>query len=250
MARKYRSNQITFKIDGFTPATLPSARLAQYLLDLNALLGSTTNVHFERLGKGSAQIIQWAESAALPAIRQRVVSASIETTKRKPELAEAYGRINKHLVEDNSAGILRIGRDKVLDFPGRHVEVGQIVGPVTQNEYLDGQLVRIGGIDASVPVHLREGEGDSEQFHYCTANVAEARKLAPYLYGQTIRVFGTAHWYRYPDGQWRLELFRVENFQPLEDIPLREAVERLRSVPHGDWDDTISDKINLREGGE
>jgi len=246
MARKFRTNQITFKIDGFTPATLPSARLAQYLLDLHALLGAGGKIHFEKLGKGSTQIIQWAEPSALPGIRKRVVSFRIHRDKGAPEVAEAYDRLHRHLLEDNSAGNLRIGREKVLDFPGQRTEERKVVGPVTQNEYLDGQLVRIGGIDATVPVHLREGE----DFHYCTANVDVARKLAPYLYGQTIRVFGLAYWYRYPQGVWQLDHFRVENFQPLEDVPLQEAVERLRAVPHEDWDDTISDKIKLREGGE
>ena len=245
MARKIRNNQIIFRIDGFTPATLPSARLAQYLLDLNALLGSTTKVHFAKIGKGSAKIIQWAEPKALPVIRQRVFSVKVNKNKGAPELVEAVERLNNHLIEDEAAGNLRIGRDKVLDFPGKRTEERRIIGPVTQNEYLDGQLVRIGGIDATVPVHLREGE----DFHYCTANVEVAKKLAPYLYGQTIRVFGVAYWYRYPKGQWQLDHFRVENFQALEDIPLREAVERLRSIPHDDWDETISGKIKLREGG-
>jgi hypothetical protein len=245
MARKYRNNQITFKIDGFTPATLPSARLAQYLLDLNALLGSGTKVHFQSLRKGSAQIVQWAEAKALPVIRQRAFAAQTEKPKRALELTEAYERLNQHLVEDNSAATLRIGREKVLDFPGKRTELREIIGPITQSEYLDGQLVRIGGIDATVPVHLREGD----DFHFCTANIEIAKKLAPYLYGQTIRVFGIAYWYRHPKGQWKLDHFRVENFQPLEDISIREATERLRSVPHDDWDETISGKIKLREGG-
>lgn len=244
MASKYRNNEIIFRIDGFTPATLPSARLAQYLLDLNALLGSAPKVHFKRLGKGSAQIIQWAEPKVLPEIRKRIVSVGINKSKAAPELVEAYDKINRHLVEDNSAGKLRIGSEKILDFPGKRTQARKIIGPITQNEYLDGQLVRIGGIDATVPVHLREGE----DFHYCTANVTVAKQLAPYLFGQTIRVYGVAHWYRYPQGVWRCDLFRVETFQPLEDVPLHEAVERLRAIPHEDWDESASDKIKLREG--
>jgi hypothetical protein len=244
MARKYRNNQITFKIDGFTPATLPSARLGQYLLDLNALIGSGTKVHFQTLRKGSAQIVQWVETKALPVIRERLTAAKAEKPKRALELTEAYERLNQHLVEDNSAGTLRIGADKVLDFPGRHTELRQIIGPVTQSEYLDGQLVRIGGIDATVPVHLREGDN----FHWCTANVDVAKTLAPYLFGQTIRVFGTAYWYRHPNGVWKMDHFRVETFTPLEDVTLRQAADKLRSIPHDDWDETITQDVKVREG--
>lgn len=231
MARKYRNNQITFKIDGFTPATLPSARLAQYLLDLNALLGSTTKVHFERIKKGSAQIVQWADVDAIPGIRQRIASVRMDENKRPPDLYEAYDRLNRHLIDDKSAGKLRIGTEKILDFPGAQTEKRGIIGPVTQQESLDGQLVRVGGVDPTVPVHLKDGE----TYHYCTANVDTAKRLAPYLYGQTVRVFGIAYWYRYPSGHWKLERFRVENFEPLKDVPLTEAVERLRAIPHDDW---------------
>jgi hypothetical protein len=246
MATKYRNNQIIFKIDGFTPATLPSARLAQYLLDLNALFGSTEKVHFQKLGKGSAQIIQWAEEKALPAIRQRVIAAKLDKANRPPEITAAYERLNAKLIEDNSVGDLRIGREKLLEFPGKRIEARRIIGPITQNEYLDGQLVRVGGVDETIPVHLREGE----TIHYCTTNdVDTARKLGSFLYGQTIRVFGVAYWYRDEKGKWRLDRFKVESFQPLEDVPLHEAVERLRSIPHEDWDEAITDKIKLREGG-
>jgi len=243
MTRKFPNNQISLKISGFTPSTLPSARLAQYLLDLNSLVGSTTKVHFKRLGKGSAQIIQWAEPSALPAIRKRLIFARAKGEKTPLDITEAYDRLNRRLIEDNSAAKLKIGNDRVLDFPGSRTEARGIIGPVTQSESLDGQLFRIGGVDATVPVHLKDGE----HFHYCTATVEIAKKLAPFLYGQTVRLFGIAHWYRYPQGYWKLEHFRVENFQPLEDIPLGKAVEILRAIPHDDWDETLAEKIDLRQ---
>lgn len=245
MAAKFRNNQIIFKIDGFTPATLPSVRLAQYLLDINALCGSSEKVHFQRLGKGSAQIIQWAEEKALPAIRQRVTSAKLNTANRSPEITAVFERLNAKLVEDNSAGSLRIGRERVLEFPGKQAEGERVVGPVTQNEYLDGQLVRVGGIDESIPVYLRE----DGKIHFCTtSDVATARKLGSYLYGQTIRVFGVAYWSRKGKGDWHMDRFKVESFQPLEDVPMQEAVNHLRSIPHDDWDEKITDKIKMREG--
>src|SRR4051794_14966804 len=126
MAGKYRNNQITFRIDGFTPNTLPSTRLAQYLIDLNALIGSGTKVHFQSLRKGSAQIVQWAETKALPAIRERLVAAKVDRPKRALELTEAYEKLNQHLVEDNSAATLRLGPEKVLVFPGKRIELSPI----------------------------------------------------------------------------------------------------------------------------
>jgi len=40
-----------FHIDAFTPATIPMARLAQYLAELSVLLDQPERVHFEKLKK-------------------------------------------------------------------------------------------------------------------------------------------------------------------------------------------------------
>lgn len=102
---------------------------------------------------------------------------------------------------------------------------------VTQPDYLDGELIRVGGEDETVPVYLRE-EGT---IHKCTTNVQMARKLASYLYGPPIRVFGTASWIRHEATGWELQGFFVETFLPLEDKTLGEALSELEKLPSPDW---------------
>jgi hypothetical protein len=161
MARKSPNNEIVLRISGFTPSTLPSARLAQYILDLNALVGSTTRVHFKRLGKGSARIVQWAEPSALPEIRKRIVSAQHKNEKTPVEIVEAYDRLNRRLVEDNAAGRLKIGSEKVLDFPGSQTEERGIVGPVIQSEFTHSQnSTLLFSIDSKL---LAKNRGDGGQ---------------------------------------------------------------------------------------
>ncbi|MGO9269741.1 MAG: hypothetical protein ACLQOO_05710 [Terriglobia bacterium] len=238
---KIKPNRIIFKIDAFTPSTLPMETLAEYIKDLATLLGSQDDVHFERVGKGSVSLVQRVDEKSLLAVRQRLAEA--KTPTGPPEAVGAYSRINERLAKHKAVGRIRLGSDKVIQFPGRNTQADRTIGPVVQNEYLDGQLVRVGGFDETVPVHLR-----GDQNYFCTTNVAIAKELGPYLYGPTIRVFGKAYWYRDAKGQWTLDRFTVESFQALSDASLAEAVDHLRAVPHDGWDDATAEKINLRSG--
>jgi len=42
-----------FKIDAYTPDTMPMSRLAEYMRELSEMLGEPSAVHFERLEPGS-----------------------------------------------------------------------------------------------------------------------------------------------------------------------------------------------------
>ena len=79
-------------------------------------------------------------------------------------------------------------------------------------------------------MHLNDGGA----IHRCTANPQIAQKLAPYLNGSSIRVFGTASWIRHAAGGWELQRFFVENFVPLEDKLLGDALSELEELPSGE----------------
>lgn len=102
---------------------------------------------------------------------------------------------------------------------------------LNQPDYLDGQLVHVGGETESVQVHFRE-EGTT---HRCTTNREMAKSLAPFLDGPPLRAFGTATWIRHPDGRWQLQSFLVENFMPLENKTLAEALSEFEDLPSPDW---------------
>lgn len=238
---KSKDNQIIFRIANVTPERLSSAKLAQYLADLATLLGSQDHLHFSRVGKGSASLIHYADPSAIPRMRRRV--DSIPNVGGEDDARTAYARINSRLAEDEANGYLKIGNVKVLKFRGRQEEPQRIFGRIVQDEYLDGQLVRVGGLDETVPVHLREADRAP---YFCSTDIETAKSLGPYLYGQTIRVFGTAHWIREGNGNWKLERFQVHRFKPLNDASLAEAVNELRSIPTNEWDEQIADEVNFR----
>ena len=102
---------------------------------------------------------------------------------------------------------------------------------VTQPDYLDGELIHVGGEDEPLSIQLRE-EGT---IHKCTTDTATAKKLGAYLDGPPVRVFGTATWNRREAGGWQLKTFVIENFMPLENKTLQEALSQFEELPSPDW---------------
>lgn len=98
-------------------------------------------------------------------------------------------------------------------------------GPVRQPDYLDGDVIHVGG-PANHDVHLR----DAGTVYRCTASAQTAGRLALYLHKQPVRVFGTSSWIRHDTGGWELQRFFIEDFVPLENKPLREALSELEEL--------------------
>lgn len=115
-------------------------------------------------------------------------------------------------------------------------------GAFNQPDVLDGVLIRVGGRDDTVPVHLRDGDA----IHMCNATRDMARRLAVHLYGPTLRVRGDARWERDADGVWSMKRFNITEFDELDDAPLGEVVARLRSVEGGGWKDIDDPSADIR----
>ena len=116
-------------------------------------------------------------------------------------------------------------------FPGVEQTLGLTYGPFRESGTLDGALIRVGGKDDSVPVHLLDGD----KVHICNANREVARLLGPNLFGAILRVHGEGRWERDQEGKWNLLRFDIRDFEPLDDIRLGEAVRRLRAVKGSGW---------------
>ena len=116
-------------------------------------------------------------------------------------------------------------------FAGVEQTPGLTYGPFREKGTLDGVLIRVGGKDETVPVHLLDGD----KVHICNANREVARRLAPNLFGPILRVQGEGRWERDQEGKWILLRFDIRDFEPLDDVPLGEAVRRLRAVKGSGW---------------
>lgn len=233
-----------FTIDACSLDTLPMSRLAEYMADLAQLLGEVDRVHFVRLERGGTALVQCVESEAAPSVRQRIRSIALDDAP--DDVRTAVESLNRLLAADNATGGLQEGGSgQVVRFPGRDQPQPLTYDVLNEPGILDGVLVRIGGRDQTVPVHLSDGN----VVHICNADREMARRLAVHLFGNTLRVQGIGRWKRDADGTWLLKRFNITDFQLLSGTLLSKVVDQLRSVRGSGWrriDDPSAELQRLR----
>lgn len=234
-----------FRIDAFTPETLPLSRLAEYMADLAAMLGHKENVHLLGIKKGSVMPLVGIDYPAIPKVTQRIKEVRLGSG---PQSAlRAFKEINQRLAQDNAVGELleEKKRGVILHFPGRE-QADEVLGPFPQATSLDGELIRLGGEGRIVPIHLlSEGE-----LVVCAADRDLAKRIAPYIFDGQLRVHGVGRWQRELDGTWRMIKFRIDSFEVLEDASLPETLKKLKAIksPLHDIEDPVEALDLLRHG--
>jgi hypothetical protein len=235
--------------DVYTPETLPMARLGEYVSALASLLGEQRNVHFLGIEAGSAVLVATVDPPAEPKVRDRM--ALVHEGRGPSDVQKIFADLDEMLRKDNATGTLSDGAGGVvLPFPGRNRPKPLLYGPVREDGTIDGQLIRVGGRDETVPVHLRDGAVIHTGL-VCTPEIA--RRIASYLYGPTLRVHGAGTWIRTGAGAWELQRFRITDFEVLDDAPLLTVVGALRQVKGSDWGelpDPLRSLLAERHGDE
>jgi len=227
----------TFKIDAFTPETIPMARLAEYMVCLATLLGEKERVHFRDVKKGCVQLCSVVEREAAPKVAENIGKAvSGEAT----ENTDANKRINEMLRMDNASAQLMRGETNILLFPGIKAPRPQRLGPFTQSIERDGVLLRIGGVDKSAHAIIADGDGNTWSFE---TSRELARRLAPHLFGNPIRLFGKCRCYRDEEGQWQYDAFKANDFDTLNDVSLAETVTTIRAMTVGTWEENAHETL-------
>lgn len=222
---------LDFRIDAFTRDTLPMARLAEYMAALATLYGSRERVHFEKLRKGSTILQVAVESTVSQAVISRLLSAKSENASE--EVRRAYLKIDSMLRDNQATGeIKRKDGAKILVFPGRKAPTAAAI-IVSEHAEVDGIVVRVGGVDNTIPVHI---QAPSKEVYPCEVrNRVVARELAALLYGDPIRVRGPGRWERSSEGAWKLISMTIEGWDVLDVTPIDELFERLRTIPGNGW---------------
>ena len=233
-----------FTLAAQDPDTLPMARLAEYIGHLARLLGEFEHVHFGGLEQGSAVIVQNVDQAAVASVSKRL--GLVGHADAPEDIRRATDGINQLLDRDGTRGSLQDSEgEQIIRFPVQ--PSGTSFGPFRQESALDGELIRVGGKDETVPVHLRDGI----VIHVCNATREMAKRLAPRLFIGRIRVRGRGRWKREGDGEWRMLRFDIVDFEVLDETPLGEVVQRLRDVQGSDWKriaDPFAELQRLRHG--
>jgi hypothetical protein len=249
MPRKPKSagrdgTEYRFKIDAYTPDTIPMARLSEYMGQLALLLGEPTAVHFRKLTKGSTILNARIDREAAPKVRDRVTRVRAGDAPTEP--MKAFDTLNRLLRDDNAIGVLRDAspRGIIIRFPGREL-VQEKFPSVRQQGSIDGIITGIRGRDATAHVTL---QSEGQQISGCEIRDRALAKQLAAKYLEPVRLFGRGKWTRDADGVWQLADFRVESFQALDDAPLGRALEELRAIPMEWGDDEYSLLTNERQG--
>jgi hypothetical protein len=249
--------EIRLRIDAWTPETLPMARLAEYLAYFAAVLGERERVHFVAVEPGSAVLAVSAEITAVPKVRDRL--KAVQERRAPPDVLLAFDRLDSLMAVDNAVGSVTVGIDTatVLQFQGRDRPKPLRYGPIIQAGTIEGMLVKVGGIDSTVPVHIEteqkaKGE-EKDNIVICSTNRAMARRLAPHLYHGTLRLSGEGRWFREEAGNWALDRFTIASFEPLDDTPLADLMDQMSRAEGNGWDgfdDPLNELNKIRHGDE
>jgi hypothetical protein len=217
-------NEIILSIDIFTPATLSLSRMADYVKALSDILDHKDQTHFVRLDEGSARLVAQIDPTALPKVHQRL--ALINTLDAPTSLQSAYARMDDLLASDGAVGQILDGFGaEIIPFPGRTRPKPLMTRPVRQFGSLDGQVVRLGGADASSHLTLQDGNSIYSNIELTRAQAIQLKDL---LYGPTIRIFGMGRWQRQLEGSWKLVDFKFDRFEILDDTPIDVLLTELR----------------------
>lgn len=244
MARK----ELRFRIEGTTPHVLPMARLAEYLKELAILLGNRNHVHFLRVETGSLPCVVEVDSEKESSIISRVKRAAM--SKGPTDAVKANAALRAMLKKDEFSAEFKTEKGETfLSYPLETSRKEETFGPFWQDGFLDGIIVRLGGIDETLPVHLvYEG-----RTYICNASRDIVRQLGPHIWGEPIRAHGEGKWYRNTQGIWELQFFDIQSFEPLQSTTLSEAVSALRAIPDNgllSLKDPLAEMQKLRHGEE
>lgn len=218
------------RITAYSPDTIPMNRLAEYMLQIAALMGSESHVHFKGLNKGSTVICVKVEQEDVPKVNERLAKAN--KPDAPADIMRPFKALNDLLRADNARATLKHGTAQIIKFPGGDTPVIQRIGPVKEAGQLEGIVISVGGKDNTK--HIRMIGHDKEEYKLTTRSLDLAKDLGNNLFSP-VRVTGQGTWYRNEDGQWELDGFIVQSCEPLEDTSLIEAVAGLRDISGDDW---------------
>ncbi|MFB1630193.1 MULTISPECIES: hypothetical protein [unclassified Pseudomonas] len=221
--------ELTLYLDDLTPGQLSMKRLAEYLRELSTLYGHESEVHFDSVKEGSAQLQSLIEEQAYNGILQQVREVSGGLGSKR--VLNSYEKLSELMAHDKTRGSLRSGGAKIFQFPVAKNEPPPL--RVVKPSSVQGKLYSVGGKDDTVPVRIEGGNGETLM---CEAGIDIAERLAQILF-KTVRVHGDGEWEKRADGCWKLIKLKVTSFEKLEDIGFKEAIARLKAAGGVNWND-------------
>ncbi|MDA0369724.1 MAG: hypothetical protein O2995_15195, partial [Proteobacteria bacterium] len=231
----------TFKIEDFTPKSMPFGRLVEYYSEIKRMLGVADNLHLVNViesSHGSAFAIDHNHEAALV----KRMSALKDGTAPKSAV-RAQNTLNAMLKEDGTSGIFYdSSRDNVVNFPGKLSADGTRI-QIRDSATFTGELYHIAGTKDDAKIRIST---DAYGVVFCTTTRDIAKALRDFLF-EDVKVSGRGVWTKGENGAWDIDDFSITDFAPVTRENLRKAVDRIRARGI-DWpSDTLKELRSLEE---
>ena len=226
-----------FKIEALSKETLAMRDLAAYIMDLAELLGSHESVHCQEIRDGSVEVVFDVESPSIKPVNERLLDACHPDGESSAR--NAYRNLHQRLKRDKSSGVLmeqtETARRTLIEISGFQEQMVDRPPSLWEAGTVDGIPTGIGGrvLDPEwVPVRI----ADSGTIVNCEAKQPTAIEIARCFLKTPIRACGQGRWVHDDDKGWRLDKFRIEQFDLLDSRPVAELVGELRELYAGtDW---------------
>ena len=240
-----RAVALRFKINAYSPTTMPMARLARYLDNLATVLGETNSVHLVSIEEGSTVPVLKIDWEAYPKLRHR--ANEVRNREGSAHVLKARRAIEDDLAADNAESAELVDEEgaRILRFAGATRVEEPEYGPFSQPGTLDGVPIVVGGENDPVPVRLET----PECIHNCLASRDLAKRIGMHLFTTPLRVTGVGRWFRDREGVWKMKSFRIHDYTELRSESIADATRRLQSIDAG-WkerDDPLGELVALRK---
>lgn len=218
----------TFKIDGFTPESMPFRRLVKYYEKIEKLLGLDGHLHLIGIKQGSHASAFAIDRRAETELNKRFLA--IRTGRAPREVHNAIDEINDLLAVDETSGaLLGPSGGEVIAFPGRLREEGDSF-KITARIRVIGELYSVTGDENGVDLRLR-----TDAWGVVRARVSGdvegklRQKLKRFLFEQ-VEASGSGVWRREEMTSWKIGEFDVDHIAPVKEQSLRETIDRIRNL--------------------
>ncbi|TRD22561.1 hypothetical protein [Palleronia caenipelagi] len=231
----------TFKIDDFTPESMPFGRLVEYYSEIKKMLGVAESLHLVDVvesSHGSAFKIDRNHESALT---KRLMELAEGTAPQQASRARDF--INLMLREDGTSASFYDSRGaNIIAFPGKRAETSEQVRVRGAANFV-GELYHIAGTKDDAKVRIST---DAYGVVFCTTSKDIAKALRDFLF-EEVKVSGRGMWVKEDSGKWNIDNFVITDFAPVTRESLRESVNRLRNM-NIDWpDDPLGKIIEIEE---
>lgn len=234
----------TFKIEGFTPETMPFGRLIDYYVQLKQMLGLPEHLHLVGIFESSHGTCLAVDGEARKRVDERLLRIK-DGSAPKPAL-RARDQINFMLQEDGTSGEF-FGPDgaNVIPFPGKRADE-DVIYSICDQTVFSGEVYHIAVSKDEVKLRVAT---DTFGVVFCVAPRSMGVELRSFL-DERLQITGRGTWTRTSDGAWTVSDVTIVDFRPVQKS-LRETVDKLRAL-EVDWPEDMLGEIDRIEerGGQ